>query len=95
MIAFIGDSTFFHSGISGLVNAVFNNHNYTLIILDNGTTAMTGHQPHPGVDMTRLNMEGYGRIEIEPVVRALGVSHVTKIKPYNLKKFLYEILYFG
>ena len=51
VIAFIGDSTFFHSGIPGLINAVFNNHNFTLVILDNGTTAMTGHQPHPGVDM--------------------------------------------
>ncbi len=48
VIAFIGDSTFFHSGIPGLVNAVFNNHNFTLVVLDNGTTAMTGHQPNPG-----------------------------------------------
>jgi indolepyruvate ferredoxin oxidoreductase alpha subunit len=86
VIAFIGDSTFFHSGIPGLVNAVFNNHNYTLVILDNGTTAMTGHQPHPGVDMTKLNLDGYGRIAIEPVVRALGVSHITTIKPYKVKK---------
>jgi indolepyruvate ferredoxin oxidoreductase alpha subunit len=51
VISFIGDSTFFHSGIPGLINAVFNNHNFTLVILDNSTTAMTGHQPHPGVDM--------------------------------------------
>jgi len=91
VIAFIGDSTFFHSGIPGLVNAVFNNHNYTLVILDNGTTAMTGHQPHPGVDMTKLNLGGYGRIAIEPVVRALGVSHVTTIKPYKLKKSIEAI----
>jgi len=47
-LAFIGDSTFFHSGIPGLVNAVFNNHNLTLVILDNGTTAMTGRQGNPG-----------------------------------------------
>jgi indolepyruvate ferredoxin oxidoreductase, alpha subunit len=86
VIAFIGDSTFFHSGIPGLVNAVFNNHNLTLVILDNGTTAMTGHQPHPGVDMTRLNLDGYGRVSIEAVVRAVGVSHVTVIKPYKVKK---------
>jgi len=46
IISFIGDSTFFHSGIPGLINAVFNKHNATLVILDNGTTAMTGHQPH-------------------------------------------------
>ncbi|MGD2127336.1 MAG: indolepyruvate ferredoxin oxidoreductase subunit alpha, partial [Desulfobacteraceae bacterium] len=50
--SFIGDSTFFHSGITGLINAVHNNHKFTLVIMDNGTTAMTGHQPHPGVDST-------------------------------------------
>jgi indolepyruvate ferredoxin oxidoreductase alpha subunit len=86
VIAFIGDSTFFHSGIPGLINGVYNNHNFTLVILDNGTTAMTGHQPHPGVDMERLNMQGYGRVSIEKVVRAIGVEHVTLIKPYKVKK---------
>jgi len=86
VIAFIGDSTFFHSGIPGLINGVYNNHNFTLVILDNGTTAMTGHQPNPGVDMTRINMEGYGRVSIEKVVRAIGVEHVTIIKPYKVKK---------
>ena len=86
VIAFIGDSTFFHSGIPGLINGVYNNHNFTLVILDNGTTAMTGHQPHPGVDMERINMPGYGRVSIEKVVRAIGVEHVTLIKPYKVKK---------
>ena len=86
VIAFIGDSTFFHSGIPGLVNGVFNNHNFTLVILDNGTTAMTGHQPHPGVDMQELNLSGYGQVSIEAVVRAIGVPHVTVIKPYKVKK---------
>jgi len=86
VIAFIGDSTFFHSGIAGLVNAVFNKHNFTLVILDNGTTAMTGHQPHPGVDMEKLNMDDFGRVSIEAVVRAIGVEHVTVIKPYKAKK---------
>ncbi|MEE4355401.1 MAG: indolepyruvate ferredoxin oxidoreductase subunit alpha [Desulfococcaceae bacterium] len=86
VVAFIGDSTFFHSGIAGLINAVFNQHNFTLVILDNGTTAMTGHQPHPGVDMTKLNMEGYGRISIEAVVRAIGVQHVTVIRPFRVGK---------
>ncbi len=86
VVAFIGDSTFFHSGIPGLINAVYNNHNFTLVIMDNGTTAMTGHQPHPGVDMTRLNMEGYGRVSIEAVVKAIGVQHVTVIKPYKVNK---------
>jgi indolepyruvate ferredoxin oxidoreductase alpha subunit len=86
VISFIGDSTFFHSGIPGLVNAVFNNHNFTLVILDNGTTAMTGHQPHPGVDMSYLKLEGYGRVSIEDVVRGIGVKHITKIKPYKVNK---------
>jgi len=91
VISFIGDSTFFHSGISGLINAVFNNHNFTLVILDNGTTAMTGHQPNPGVDMTQLQLEGYGKVSIEKVVRAIGVEHVTVIKPYKVKKSIAAI----
>jgi indolepyruvate ferredoxin oxidoreductase alpha subunit len=86
VVAFIGDSTFFHSGIAGLVNAVFNNHDITVVILDNGTTAMTGHQPHPGVDMAALNLDGYGRVSIEAVVRALGVAHVSVIRPFKVQK---------
>ena len=91
VIAFIGDSTFFHSGIPGLINAVFNNHNFTLVILDNGTTAMTGHQPHPGVDMQQLQMDGFGQVSIEAVVRAVGVPHVTLVKPYKVKKSIEAI----
>ena len=91
VISFIGDSTFFHSGIPGLVNAVFNNHNFTLVILDNGTTAMTGHQPNPGVDMSNLNLSGYGRIIIEDVVKALGVPHIAVIRPYRIKKSIEAI----
>jgi indolepyruvate ferredoxin oxidoreductase alpha subunit len=91
VIAFIGDSTFFHSGLPGLVNAVYNNHNFTLVILDNGTTAMTGHQPHPGVDMKQLNLEGYGHVSIEAVVKAIGVPHVAVIKPYKVKKSIATI----
>lgn len=86
VISYIGDSTFFHSGIPGLVNAVFNNHDITLVILDNGTTAMTGHQPHPGVDMEALSYGGFHRISIESVVRGIGVEHVSVIRPYNVKK---------
>jgi len=91
VIAFVGDSTFFHSGMSGLINAVFNNHDFTLIILDNRVTAMTGHQPNPGVDMKELGLEGYGQIDIENVVKALGVKHVSVIKPYNVKKSIEAI----
>jgi indolepyruvate ferredoxin oxidoreductase, alpha subunit len=86
VVSFIGDSTFFHSGITGLVNAVFNNHNFTLVILENDITAMTGHQPHPGVDMERFGLSGYGRINIEQLVRAIGVEHVSIIKPFKVQK---------
>ena len=91
VISFIGDSTFFHSGLTGLANAVYNNHNFTLVILDNGTTAMTGHQPNPGVNMAELNMEGFTPISIEAVVRAMGVQHVTVIKPFKVKKSIAAI----
>ena len=91
VISFIGDSTFFHSGISGLINAVFNNHNFTLVILDNRTTAMTGHQPNPGVDMTELSFDGYNQIQIEDVVKSLGVKHLSVINPYNIKKSIETI----
>jgi indolepyruvate ferredoxin oxidoreductase alpha subunit len=86
VISFIGDSTFFHTGIPGLVNAVFNNHNFTLVILDNGTTAMTGHQPHPGVNMESMDYSGYGQVSIEEVVKAIGVKYVQVIEPYKVKK---------
>lgn len=91
VVSYIGDSTFFHSGMTGLANAVFNNHNFTLIILDNGITAMTGHQPNPGVDMSLFNLSGYGRISISEVVKALGVKHVSVIKPYKLRKSIETI----
>jgi len=83
-VAFIGDSTFFHSGITGLINAVHNNHELLVVILDNRTTAMTGHQPHPGADQGPLGA-GKRMIEIEPLVRAAGVEHVQTISPFNHK----------
>ncbi len=91
VIGFIGDSTFFHSGIPGLINAVFHRHDLTLVILDNQTTAMTGHQPHPGVDMEGLNYPGYQQVSIESVVRGIGVEHVSVIKPYNVKKSIVAV----
>jgi indolepyruvate ferredoxin oxidoreductase, alpha subunit len=91
VIAFIGDSTFLHSGMTGLVNAVYNNHDLTLVILDNGTTAMTGHQPNPGTDMKLMGLEGYNRISIEAIVKAMGVRHVAVIKPYKVQKSIAAI----
>jgi indolepyruvate ferredoxin oxidoreductase alpha subunit len=91
VVSFIGDSTFFHSGITGLVNAVFNNHNFTLVILENDITAMTGHQPHPGVDMERFGLDTHGRVNIEKLVRAIGVKHVSIVKPFKVKKSIETI----
>ena len=84
VIAFIGDSTFFHTGINGLINAVFNKHNLIMVILDNGTTAMTGHQPNPGMDQDILGSVSL-HLDIEAIVRSVGVNHVRKTKAFNLK----------
>lgn len=85
VVSFIGDSTFFHSGMTGLVNAVTQGHNFLLVILDNGTTAMTGHQPHPGVELTRGGkMEP--KVSIEAVVRGCGVERVVTVNPLQLEK---------
>jgi len=91
IVGYIGDSTFFHSGITGLINAVFNKHNFTLVILDNGTTAMTGHQPNPGVNMKQLGFEQYEQVSIENIVQAIGVKHVNVIKPKKVKKSIETI----
>lgn len=84
VVAFIGDSTFFHSGITGLVNAVFNKHDVLLVVLDNGTTAMTGHQLNPGVAGDVLG-EDRMHLDIESIVRGCGVEDVAKVRPFNLK----------
>lgn len=84
VIGFIGDSTFFHSGMTGLANAVFNKHDILVVILDNGTTAMTGHQPNPGVAPTVLGQD-CEHLDIESVVRGIGVTDVVKVKPFNLR----------
>ncbi|MFN2266650.1 MAG: thiamine pyrophosphate-dependent enzyme, partial [Desulfonatronovibrio sp.] len=87
VIAFIGDSTFFHSGITGLINAVYNKYDIILVVLDNRTTAMTGHQPHPGVDQSLYGLRP-GSLEIEPLVKASGVEHIRKVKALNQKAVL-------
>ncbi|CAK7064614.1 MAG: hypothetical protein DELT_01590 [Desulfovibrio sp.] len=87
VLAFVGDSTFFHTGVNGLVNAVFNRHNLIVVILDNGTTAMTGHQPNPGMDQEVLG-DACVHLDIESVVKGCGVEHITKVRPYNVKATL-------
>jgi len=90
VVGFIGDSTFFHSGITGLINGVHNNHKFTLVILDNGTTAMTGYQIHPGVNTEPLGVERT-QVSIEDIVRGCGVKDVRVIKPFQVKKAIEEI----
>lgn len=83
-VAFIGDSTFFHTGIPGIINAVYNNVNMTVVVLDNDTTAMTGHQPHPGIGVTAAG-NAAPKVDIEAVAKACGVQYVKKIDPYDLE----------
>jgi len=84
LVAVIGDSTFMHSGITGLVNAVFNKSGVTIIILDNGTTAMTGHQGHPATGISARGMETK-KVELESLARGIGVSDVRVIDAFNVK----------
>ena len=84
LVAVLGDSTFFHSGITGLVNAVYNKGHLNLVILDNFTTAMTGHQPHPGTG--RLAAGGPGkRVAPEDIARGCGVEMVKVVNPNDLR----------
>ena len=82
--SFIGDSTFFASGITGVVNAVYNQAKQTICILDNSTTAMTGHQPHPGTGLTMMG-EIVEKISIEKILDAIGVKPVITVNPFDQK----------
>lgn len=84
-IAIIGDSTFFHAAIPGLVNAVYNNSKIVVAVLDNQTTAMTGHQPHPGTGMTGMQIPSE-KILIEKVAEGCGVKNVKVVNPFETKK---------
>jgi indolepyruvate ferredoxin oxidoreductase alpha subunit len=83
--AFIGDSTFFASGITGVVNAVYNCADMVLCVLDNSTTAMTGHQPHPG---TGRNLMGdvAGKVSIERILEGIGLKKIITVDPLDLEK---------
>ena len=81
--AFVGDSTFFASGITGVVNAFYNQANMTLVVLDNSTTAMTGHQPHPGTGRTMMG-QVVERVSIERVLLAIGLRVVETVDPLDL-----------
>ena len=81
--AFVGDSTFFASGIPGTVNGLFNQADMTLVVLDNSTTAMTGHQPHPGTGVTMMG-DIVNKIDIESTLRGIGVKTVETVNPLQL-----------
>lgn len=81
--AAIGDSTFLHSGISALIDAVYKKARISVVILDNGTTAMTGGQPHPGTGQD-LGGEEAPRVDIAALCRAIGVEHVATVDPYDV-----------
>ncbi len=84
-IAVIGDSTFFHSGITGLLNVVYNQSNVITIIADNRTTGMTGHQDHPGTGRTLMGKETVA-IDLEQLCRACGITEVVRVDPYLIKE---------
>ncbi len=83
-VAVIGDSTFIHSGITGLINAVYNQSNITLIILDNSTTGMTGHQQHPATGLTLKNQPA-PILDIVALCKIVGVESVQVVDAYDLK----------
>lgn len=84
VLSFVGDSTFFHAAMPGIVNAVYNKHRQVIMVMDNGITAMTGHQPNPN--------SGYGatgeapKIPIDDVLRAFGVRFVERVPSYEASK---------
>lgn len=83
--AVIGDSTFYHSGITGLLNLAYNNGAALIVILDNSTTAMTGSQDHPGTGIT-VRGERTVNLDLENLVRALGIEWVRTVDPYDVKQ---------
>jgi len=84
LVSVIGDSTFAHSGITGLANVVYNAGTGTILILDNRITAMTGHQGNPIMGRTLMGEQGH-QIEIEGLCTALGVRHVVTVDPHDLR----------
>lgn len=94
--AFVGDSTFFASAITGVVNAVYNQADMTLVVLDNSTTAMTGHQPHPGTgvrmmefangNIPAMHEDVANKISIEKVLNGIGVEVVETVNPLDLEQ---------
>ena len=84
VFAVIGDSTFFHAGMPGLLNIVYNKANVCVIIMDNSVVAMTGHQPTPGSGKTAMGTDAKV-VSIENIAKSVGIEKVIKVDPYDLK----------
>ncbi len=84
VVAFMGDSTFFHAALPGIINALFNRHPITLILMENGTTAMTGHQDHAASG--RNFNEVTDKIPVRQVLEGLGVKHIFEVDTYQQAK---------
>ena len=84
VVAFMGDSTFFHAALPGIINAIFNRHPITLILMENGTTAMTGHQDNPasGKNFNAVT----DKIPVRQVLEGLGVKHISEVDTYQQAK---------
>jgi len=85
VFAFLGDSTFFHSGLAPLVSGVYNDHDFVYVIMDNRTTAMTGHQPHPGTGRTGMG-DPAPMLSVEELAKGAGVEFVEAVDPYNIEE---------
>ncbi len=98
VVSFMGDSTFFHSSLPGIVNAVHHNNDCVITVLDNRTTAMTGHQPHPGTSKSGMG-ENIRMLKIEDVAKGLGIQHIEVVNPTNIeetkKAFIRSLRYKG
>lgn len=90
-IAFVGDSTFFASGLTGIANAVYNQHDITVCVLDNSTTAMTGGQPHPGIGRTLMG-EQSEPLSIEAALEALGVACIEHANPHRFEESVSAVM---
>ncbi|HDM67004.1 MAG TPA: indolepyruvate ferredoxin oxidoreductase subunit alpha, partial [Thermoplasmatales archaeon] len=84
ILSFMGDSTFFHAGIPAVIDAAHHNYDVVITVLDNRTTAMTGHQPHPGTDFDGMGNPAK-RILVEEVAKGCGVEHIEVVNPKNLR----------
>ncbi|MGI5921653.1 MAG: indolepyruvate ferredoxin oxidoreductase subunit alpha [Syntrophomonadaceae bacterium] len=89
-IAVLGDSTFYHTGIPGLINAVYNQYPLTLVILDNSTTAMTGFQPHPGIGRTAMGEE-VPAVDMVKLIEGCGVKQIKTVDPVQLKSAIQAV----